>query len=117
VVPNPYYAYSGYESSGLDTRVRITNLPPVCTITIFTLNGTLVKVINVSKAAATSTYTTISDPAYTTTYTTYVDWDLQNQYNVPIASGMYLIHVDVPNVGQVTLKWFGVMRPLDLTSY
>jgi hypothetical protein len=40
-----------------------------------------------------------------------------NQYNVPIASGLYLVHVAVPNVGEVTLKWFGVMRPLDLTSY
>jgi hypothetical protein len=99
VVPNPYYAYSGYESTALDTRVRITNLPPVCTISIFTLSGTLITVINKN------------DPQ------TYTDWTLMNQYNVPIASGLYLIHVAVPNVGEVTLKWFGVMRPLDLTSY
>jgi hypothetical protein len=99
VVPNPYYAYSSYESDRLDTRVRITNLPPVCTISIFTLNGDLVQVINKNSVA------------------TYADWNLQNQYNIPIASGMYLIHVEVPNVGQVTLKWFGVMRPTDLNSY
>jgi hypothetical protein len=99
VVPNPYYGYSSYESDRLDTRARITNLPPVCTISIFTLNGTLVKVINKESAV------------------TYVDWNLQNQYNVPIASGMYLIHVNVPGVGERTLKWFGVMRPVDLNSY
>jgi hypothetical protein len=99
VVPNPYYAYSGYESTALDTRVRITNLPPVCTISIFTLSGALITVISKN------------DPQ------TYTDWTLMNQYNVPIASGLYLIHVAVPNVGEVTLKWFGVMRPLDLTSY
>ncbi len=99
VVPNPYYAYAGYETNRLDTRVRITNLPPTCTISIFTLSGTLVKVINKNSPD------------------TFTDWNLQNQYNVPIASGLYLIHVAVPNVGEVTLKWFGVMRPLDLTSY
>jgi len=99
VVPNPYYAYSGYETDRLDTRVRITNLPPVCTISIFTVNGTLIRVIDKN------------------TPLTYYDWNLQNQYNVPIASGMYIMNVSVPNVGQVTLKWFGVTRPTDLNSY
>jgi len=99
IVPNPYYAYSSYENNRLDNRVRITNLPPVCTISIFTLNGTLINVINKN------------DPS------TFADWTLENQYNVPIASGMYIIHVAVPNVGERTLKWFGVMRPTDLNSY
>ncbi|HXP50060.1 MAG TPA: hypothetical protein VN922_08905, partial [Bacteroidia bacterium] len=99
VVPNPYYAYSSYENNRLDTRVRITNLPPVCTISIFTLNGNLVQVINKNSVA------------------TFVDWNLENQYSIPISSGMYIIHVAVPNVGEATLKWFGVMRPTDLNSY
>ncbi len=99
IVPNPYYAYSSYENGRLDNRVRITNLPPVCTISIFTLNGTLVKVINKNSAS------------------TFTDWNLENQFSIPIASGMYLVHIEVPNVGEVTLKWFGVMRPTDLNSY
>jgi len=99
IVPNPYYAYSSYENNRLDTRVRITNLPTVCTISIFTLNGNLVQVINKNS------------------YATFVDWNLENQYSIPISSGMYIIHVAVPNVGEATLKWFGVMRPTDLNSY
>jgi hypothetical protein len=99
IVPNPYYAYSSYENNRLDNRVRITNLPPVCTISIFSLNGTLIDVINKN------------DP------TTFADWNLENQYSIPISSGMYLVHIFVPNVGEVTLKWFGVMRPTDLNSY
>ncbi len=99
IVPNPYYGYSSYESSRLDTRVRIINLPPVCNVSIFSLNGTLIRVFQKNSPE------------------TYMDWDLQNSYNVPIASGMYIIHVDVPNIGQKTLKWFGVLRPLDLNSY
>jgi hypothetical protein len=43
VVPNPYYAYSGYETSRLDNRVKFINLPKTCTISIFTVSGTLVR--------------------------------------------------------------------------
>ena len=99
VVPNPYYAYSKYETSKLDNRVKITNVPEVCTVSIYNLSGTLVRQFN--KA----------DPL------TFVDWDLKNHKNVPIAGGVYIIHVDVPGIGQRVLKWFGVMRPVDLDNF
>jgi hypothetical protein len=99
VVPNPYYAYSQYETSKLDNRIKITNLPEVCTVRIYSINGTLVRTFE--KA----------DPLTT------VDWDLKNERNVPIAGGIYIIHVDVPGVGEKVLKWFGVMRPTDLDNF
>ncbi len=99
IVPNPYYAYSAYEKKALENIVKITNLPEKCNISIYTLNGTLVR--KYSK----------SDPK------TSLDWDLKNQARVPIASGMYIIYVNVPDVGEKTLKWFGVLRPIDLDSY
>ena len=99
VVPNPYYAFSAYESSKLDNRIKITNLPEVCTISIFNLQGVLVR--QFSKA----------DPL------TSLDWDLKNEQNVPIAGGIYIIHVDVPGIGSRTLKWFGIMRPTDLDNF
>jgi hypothetical protein len=37
--------------------------------------------------------------------------------NVPIAGGVYIIHVDVPGVGEKVLKWFGIMRPTDLDTF
>jgi hypothetical protein len=46
VVPNPYYAYSSYEKSQLDTRVKITNLPAKCLITIYALDGTLIRKVS-----------------------------------------------------------------------
>ena len=52
------------------------------------------------------------DPSITS-----VDWGLKNEYNIPISSGLYIIHVDVPGVGQRVLKWLGVMRPIDLDTY
>ena len=99
VVPNPYYAFSQYETSKLDNRIKITNLPEVCTIRIYNLQGTLVR--SFSKA----------DPL------TSLDWDLKNERNVPIAGGVYIIHVDVPGIGEKTLKWFGIMRPTDLDNF
>jgi hypothetical protein len=36
-------------------------------------------------------------------------WDLQTEDGLPIASGMYIIHVDVPNIGEKVLK-FGVIK-------
>jgi hypothetical protein len=99
VVPNPYYAFSGYETSRLDNRVKFINLPQVCTISIYTVNGTLVRRYRKDNAL------------------TYVDWDLKNSNNIPIAGGVYICHVDVPNVGEKVLKWFGVLRPLDLQNF
>lgn len=99
VVPNPYYAYSSYEGSQLDNRVKLINLPTKCTINIFTLNGALVKQIKKDDES------------------TFVDWDLKNHANVPIASGMYIIHVDGGELGEKVIKWFGVMRQIDLDSF
>jgi hypothetical protein len=92
IVPNPYYSYSGYETGKLDTRVKFSNLPEVATIKIFTTNGTLVKTINKD-----------SDLSY-------IDWNLTNEVNIPISSGTYIIHINVPGVGEKVIKWFGVMR-------
>ena len=98
VVPNPYYAYDSYENNALDHRIKITNLPQQATITIYNINGTLVRQL-----------TKDSDE-------TYVDWDLKNFAGVPIAGGIYIIHVKT-NAGERVLKWFGILRPPDLNTF
>ena len=104
VVPNPYYAYSQYETSQLDNRIRITNLPGKCTIDIFTIDGSLVRRYNV-------------DQPINELRTTYLDWDLKNTAGIPVASGVYLIHINAGDLGEKVLKWFGVMRPIDLDTF
>jgi len=99
VVPNPYFAYSLYETSQLDNRVKVINLPIRCNVNIFTPNGVLIRTITKDN----------SD--------TWVEWDLKNQNGVPIASGIYLIHVDAPGIGSKVVKWFGTMRPVDLNAF
>ncbi len=96
VVPNPYYAFSEYEGTRLDTRVKITNLPEKCTVTIYSVNGKLIR-----------TYKKDSE-------ITSLDWDLNNHKGIPVAGGVYLIHVDIPGVGEKILKFFGGMRQIDL---
>ncbi|MFK7757006.1 MAG: T9SS type A sorting domain-containing protein [Flavobacteriales bacterium] len=98
VVPNPYYAFSTYEENKLDNRIKIINLPFECEVSIYDLSGTLIR--QFSKA----------DPV------TFLDWDLKNEVNIPIASGIYIIHVKT-DAGERILKWFGVMRPVDLDNF
>ena len=113
VVPNPYYSYSDYETgSQLESKVRIVNLPTGietkdgsktlagCVINIYTVDGTLVRQLGPTPVNATT-----------------IDWDLHNHTGIPIAGGMYLIHVKVPGVGERVIKWFGTMRPVDLNSF
>ena len=38
-----------------------------------------------------------------------LDWNLTTDSNLPVASGMYFIHVEVPGVGEKVLK-FGVIN-------
>lgn len=102
VVPNPYYAYSSYEPVPLDNRVKITNLPDKCTVTIYTLSGTEIRQFEKDNAQ------------------TFIEWDLKNFSGVPIAGGMYLIHVESEIDGakkERVLKWFGMLRKLDLNTF
>ncbi|HNX20776.1 MAG TPA: hypothetical protein PKG88_00275 [Bacteroidales bacterium] len=100
IVPNPYYGFSAYESTALETYVKITNLPEKCDISIFTVSGTLVK--RISKGDAESTFVT---------------WDLKNDAAIPVAGGIYIIHINAPNIGERTLKFFCAMRPTDLNAF
>jgi hypothetical protein len=96
VVPNPYYAFSEYERNRLDTRVKITNLPDVCNVNIYSTNGKLIRSFKKDSPV------------------TSIDWDLNNNKGIPVSSGIYLIHVEVPDVGEVVLKFFGGIRQVDL---
>ena len=100
IVPNPYYGYSTYEHGALENYVRIVNLPANCTISIYTVNGTLIRTLSHGSDA-----------------TSFVEWDLKNHANIPIASGVYLIYVNAPGIGERTLKFFCNMRPTDLNGF
>ena len=100
IVPNPYYAYSNYEPNALTHKVKITNLPDQCVVTIYSVNGTKIRQFKKDSEV------------------TSIDWDLTNHANTPIASGIYLIHVkDYTNGGEHTLKFYCAMRQVDLNTF
>ncbi len=119
VVPNPYYAYSSYEKTRedqLDNRVRIVNLPSRCTISIYTLNGTLVRQIKRDVAADVSLGQAVNE-GKDDNLASSIDWDLKNTSGITVSSGVYYIHIDAGSLGEKVVKWLGVIRPIDLNSF
>ena len=91
IVPNPYRGRSAYETGNEDRRTRFTNMPQTATIRIYTVSGTLIRTL------------------YKDGPGTSLDWSLTTDSNLPVASGMYFIHIDVPGVGEKVMK-FGVIN-------
>ncbi len=115
VVPNPYYGYNDYERNQLDNRIKIVNLPLKSTVTIFNLNGTMIRQFVVDKSGITEPRGSTAD--LNTDAKTSIDWDLKNFAGIPISGGVYLIHVKADGIGERTIKWFGILRPTDLNSF
>ena len=94
VWPNPYYGYNPEERDALDRRVQFSHLPTEgpATIRIFALDGTLVRTIKHNDTGSQHTY-----------------WDMKNNFELPVASGMYIAHVET-NRGDKVLK-LAVIQP------
>ncbi len=83
--PNPYYGFNLMESSRLVKYITFNHLPRKATIRIFNLAGVLVKTINKD-----------SDSQFER-------WDLRNEHNLPVASGIYIVHIDMPEIGKTKI--------------
>ncbi len=98
VVPNPYIISATWERKRLgDPKlgepirdIAFTNLPPECTINVYTLDGNLVKTIEHSDGTGTEF------------------WDLRSFSNQLIATGIYIYHVK-SSAGERVSK-FAVVR-------
>ena len=115
VVPNPYYGFSSYEDSPLETNVKITNLPARATVTIYSLDGKFIRKYErdevptmLRRQETRAVGQRQISPA--------LEWDLKNFRGIPVSGGVYLIHVSAPGLGERTLKFFGVQRQFDPTG-
>ena len=119
VVPNPYYAYSDYEVTEMDNIVKFTNLPAQCNIRIYSLDGRFVKEYKVAQEYDDMARNGIArlgqygSPYIENQISTSVEWDLKNYASVPVASGVYLVHIKVEGVGSKVLKSFIINRAFD----
>jgi hypothetical protein len=90
VVPDPYIAVNPLESrsrllSGRgERRIDFRNLPPRCTIRIFTVSGRLVTRIE---------HEAPNDQSIAT-------WNLQSDDGLDVSYGVYLYHVEAPGIGE-----------------
>lgn len=83
VFPNPYYGYQYRETAPDNKYVTFSHLPDEATIRIFDLSGVLVRTIQ-------------HDP----NNGQFETWNLQNDNNLPVASGIYVVHIDMPKLGK-----------------
>ncbi len=112
-VPNPYYAYSDYEVNELSNIIKITNLPAKCEVTIYSLDGKFIRKYNRNE----SRNQTDKDAGIPETqYVPDIEWDLKNHQGIPVASGVYLIHIKAPDLGEKVIKWFGIGRQFDASG-
>ena len=111
VVPNPYYGFSAYETSQFTNIVKITNLPANCNVTIYSLDGRFIRqyVRNETGDPIRGNNRAIQQRQISPA----LEWDLKNSKGIPVASGVYLMHIDAPGLGERVIKWFGVQRQFD----
>lgn len=83
--PNPYYGFNLMETDRLVKYITFNHLPKKATIRIFNLAGVLVRTI------------------YKDDDTQFARWDLRNEHNLPVASGIYIAHIDMPEIGKTKI--------------
>lgn len=89
VVPNPYVATASWEKRNLnqtgrgERRIDFINLPSTCTIRIYTVAGQLVKTLYKDTSPTDGT----------------ISWNLVSDDGMDISYGLYLYHIDAPEVG------------------
>ncbi len=87
VFPNPYYAANPLEPDRFNRFVTFNHLPQHVIIRIFTLGGVQVRKLEKNDDSQ------------------FLQWDLQNETGLPVASGMYIAYVEMPELGKTkTLK-------------
>jgi hypothetical protein len=92
VFPNPYFGASQLERDKYQRFVRFTGLPNEVTVRIFTISGVFIQRIDKNSPSQ------------------WLDWDLRNKDGLPVASGIYLAYLDIPNVGTTVLKIAVIME-------
>jgi len=92
VYPNPFYGDVGDPLTASERFVTFSHLPQRAVIRIFSLSGTLIRTIHKDDASQ------------------FARWDLLNESGRFIASGMYIAHIDMPDLGVQKVLKIGVAQ-------
>jgi hypothetical protein len=93
VWPNPYFGYNPEERDPIEQIIQFTHLPESgkCTIRIFNIAGVPVRTIDHAEG------------------TQFEEWDVKNNFNIPVASGMYIAVIETDS-GSKMLK-MAIIQP------
>lgn len=81
VFPNPYYGVNPQETDKYNRFVTFSHLPQRAIIRVFNLAGVMVRRIDRYSPSQ------------------FEQWDLKNQEGLPVGSGLYIVHIDMPDIG------------------
>jgi hypothetical protein len=92
VFPNPYYGVNSEELNKYNRFVTFSHLPAKATVRIFNLAGVLVKTIEKDDESQ------------------FLRWDLANQNGLPVASGLYIAYIEMPDVGTTRILKVAIIQ-------
>jgi hypothetical protein len=93
VFPNPYYGVNQQELTKYSRFVTFSHLPAKATMRIFNLAGQLVRTIVKDDANAQ-----------------FQRWDLLNENLLPVGSGLYIVHIDMPDLGKTKILKVAIIQ-------
>ena len=91
VFPNPYQSFDRGNPSRFTQVVTFTHLPPRAIVRIYSLAGIMVKSI------------LKDDPGQ------FLAWDMKNESGRPVAAGMYIVHIQMPDLGSAKTLKLGIL--------
>lgn len=114
VFPNPYYGYNRVESSRFNRFVTFNHLPPNdWRIRIISLDGAVVKYIDPNSPSQHPSGP-VPQPGPGMQFAT---WDLTNQTGLPVASGIYVAYIEMPQLGVTKTLKLVVIQEAQVLDY
>jgi len=99
VFPNPYYGVNPQELDKYSRWVTFTHLPTKATIRIYNLAGQLVSTIQKNSTDQNQR------------------WDLLTDNSFPVASGLYIVYVDMPDLGKSKILKVAVIQEQQILDH
>jgi len=92
VFPNPYYGVNSEELNKYNRFVTFSHLPEKAKVRIFNLAGVLIKTIDKDDLGQ------------------FLRWDLANQDGLPVASGLYIAYIELPDLGETKILKLAIVQ-------
>ena len=99
VFPNPYYGASSMEPNRFERFVTFNHLPQTATFRVFNLAGVQVRKLEKD------------------TPEQFLRWDLLNESGLPVASGLYIVHIDMEDLGMTKVVKLMVIQSDQILEY